>query len=39
MEEAQGNNLTVAGQDIISKYMQNGYRSWPTLFAENKILL
>lgn len=36
MEEAQGKNITVVGQEIISKYMQKGYRSWPTLLVENK---
>lgn len=36
MEEAQGKNITVVGQEMISKYMQEDYRSWPTLFVENK---
>lgn len=36
MEEAQGKNITVVGQEIISKYMQKGYRSWPTLLVGNK---
>lgn len=36
MEEAQGKNITVVGQEIISKYMQKGYRSWPSLFVESK---
>lgn len=36
MEEAQGKNITVVEQEVISKHMQKGYRSWPTLFVENK---